>query len=120
MDTKFASFPIARSSSPSNVSNTFSVTAPTSVGTGGVPAANVTANGNLLVLDSDPTRAYAILRNNSSFQIAYGYNDSIDLINEGMVLNPSDTAVLDGKGQIYIKGTNDTQPSNVRVDVGES
>jgi|GEM_PF-4423773 hypothetical protein len=110
MTTRFASFPIARSSSPATIADTFSVDAPADDGT----------NTNLLAVAQDSTRAYAIVRNNSPYQIVYGYDDDPALNTEGVTLNPSDTAVLTNKGDIYIRCLNTTNDADVRVDIGKS
>ena len=109
MVTRFASFPIARSASPSVQGSTSNVQAPPNDG----------SNTNLLVDPIDSTRSYIIIRNNSADQIVYGYSDLANLDVDGMVLNPSDSAVLTVKGNpIYIRSLNVVNATDVRIDKG--
>ena len=104
----YASFPIARSSSPTQIANTTFVTAPKNDGT----------FTNVEAVPADVTRSYVIIRNNSPYQIVYGYEDINDLDVQGMVLNPSDSAVLTSKSAIYLRSLGVAQDANVRLDIG--
>jgi hypothetical protein len=110
MTVKYASFPNARSASPASQALTFAANAPANDGSG----------TNLLLLAVDNSRSYAIVRNNSPYQVVYGYEDRPDLDSEGEVLNPSDSVVITNKKAVYVRSLSSSQQSNIRVDEGLS
>jgi hypothetical protein len=106
--TRLASFSLVRAASASVNGETFNVVAPKNDGT----------NTNLEVDPAESSRTYLLIRNNSPYQIVYGYVDAANLDVIGVVLNPSDTAILTVSDALYIRSLSVTNNADVRVDKG--
>lgn len=90
--------------------------------TGDTDIVEIPNNVTTKILDADPNRVNALLRNlSSNFPIYYGYDNSVNSsVGEtgGMLVAPLDSVVIDDPRDVYVF-QNSGGPINISLDVGQ-